>query len=59
MYLVLSNSTESGWSEGVWFPKKIFSIRESEKEGTSIITIPLWFWDKNIKKIVAKYFAIQ
>jgi hypothetical protein len=57
-FLVLSDKTEIGWSEGVWFPKKVCTLEKSEKEGTSIVTVPEWFWEKNIKKITAKYFAV-
>ena len=56
-FLILSNKDETGWSEGVWFPKKVCSLRDSEKQGTGIITVPIWFWEKNLKKILAKYFA--
>lgn len=45
-----SNKTETAWSEGVWFPKKLCTLRASEKEGTGIISMPKWFWEKNFKK---------
>lgn len=45
-WYILVNCTETGASNGVWFPKKCCQL-EDRGDGTAALSMPKWFFDKN------------